>query len=76
MPTVSKSKLKTHMLRLFREIETSGEELIVTDRNRPVLRITPIQKNKTVSEIFGSIQGKVGYSEDINTPTIDEWSIA
>ncbi len=72
--TISKSKLKAHMLRIFREIEQSGEELIVTDNNRPVLRIQPITRKKTVEELFGPLQGKVVYREDINTPTTDEWS--
>ena len=73
MPSISKSKLKANMLRIFREIEESGEEWIVTDHNRPVLRIQPIEQKKTVEEVFGAIQGKVVYREDINTPTIDEW---
>lgn len=47
--------------------------MIVTDHNRPVLRIQPIAKKKTVEEVFGTIQGKVIYREDINTPTMDEW---
>ena len=44
MQTISKSKLKAHMLRVLREIEENGEELIVTDRNRPALRIQPIKE--------------------------------
>ena len=73
MPSISKSKLKANMFRIFREIEESGEEWIVTDRNRPVLRIQPIVEKKTVEEVFGAIQGKVVYREDINAPTTDEW---
>ncbi len=73
MNAISKSKLKTHMLRVFREIEASGESLIVTDRNVPVLKITPIKKRGTVQDIFGSVQGQVIYHEDIDTPTLDEW---
>lgn len=61
------------MLRVFRNIEETGEELIVTDHNRPVLRIQPIATKKTVKEVFGTIQGKVIYHEDINTPTRDGW---
>ena len=49
MTTISKSKLKAHMLRIFREIEQTGEDLIVTDHNQPVLRISPIKKK--MSEI-------------------------
>ncbi|MDE0029949.1 MAG: prevent-host-death protein [Deltaproteobacteria bacterium] len=73
MPSISKSKLKANMLRVFREIEESGEELIVTDHNRPVLRIQPIARKRSVEEVFGTLQGKVIYYEDINTPTTDEW---
>ena len=73
MPSVSKSKLKANMLRIFRHIENTGEEMIVTDHNRPVLRIQPIEEKKTVEEMFGTVQDKVIYREDINTPTIDEW---
>ena len=74
MPSISKSKLKANMLRIFRDIEESGEELIVTDHNRPVLRIQPIAPKKTVKEVFGTMQGKVIYREDVNTPTTDEWA--
>ena len=75
MQKISKSKLKPHMLRIFREIEESGEGIIVTDRGRPTLVIEPIKEKLSVEEVFGpEIQGKVVYHEDINTPTIDEWS--
>ena len=73
MPSISKSNLKANMLRIFRDIEETGEELIVTDHNRPVLRIQPIAQKKTVKEVFGAMQGKVVYREDVNTPTTGEW---
>jgi prevent-host-death family protein len=74
MLTISKSKLKAQMLKIFREIEETGEEVIITDNNRPVLRIVPIVQKKSVEELFAPYQGKVLYYEDINTPTINEWS--
>ncbi|MFO7539704.1 MAG: prevent-host-death protein [Chloroflexota bacterium] len=70
--TMSKKQLGINMLEVFRELELSGDELIVTDENTPVLRIVPIQQKKSVQELFGEYQGKVIYYEDINTPTIDE----
>ena len=73
MITISKSELKANMLRVFREIEASGEELIVTDRNRPALRIQPITRKRTVEDVFGSVRGELTFYEDINAPTIDEW---
>lgn len=74
--TISKSKLKAKMLEVFRDIEASGNELIVTDHNKPVLRIVPIKEKSTVGDLFDSLQGKVVYLEDINSPTVDEWSKA
>ncbi len=71
--TISKSKLKARMLEIFRELETSGSELIVTDRDRPVLKIIPIKSKTTVDDLFSGIQGKVVYHEEINTPTLLEW---
>lgn len=71
--TISKSKLKARLLEILREVEESGQELIVTDHGRPVLRIVPIKRKATVEEVFGQYFGQVIYHEDINTPTADEW---
>lgn len=73
MLTISKSKLKAHMLQVFRQIEQSGEEVIVTDNNRPVLRIQPIVRKPDVDEVFASYRGKVVIHEPLDTPTTDEW---
>jgi antitoxin (DNA-binding transcriptional repressor) of toxin-antitoxin stability system len=74
MLTISKSKLKTHMLQIFRQIEQTGEEVIVTDNNRPVLRIQPITRKPSVNEVFARYRGKLVFHEDPDTPTIAEWS--
>ena len=71
--TISKSKLKAKMLEIFRQLEANGSELIVTDHGKPVLKIIPINKKMTVSELFEPLQGRVTYHEDINTPTLTEW---
>lgn len=61
------------MLEIFREIEEGGEDLVVTDRGRPVLRISPISRGGTVAELFGPFQGRVEFLEDPDAPTTDEW---
>ena len=73
MQSISKSRLKATMLQVFREIEETGEELIVTHNRRPVLRIQSIRTRQPVDRVFDGLQGKVVYHGDINTPTIDEW---
>ncbi len=64
MQSISKSKLKANMLRIFRELEKSGEELIVTDRGRQVLRIQPVSKKKTVDDVFAALRSRVVFREN------------
>lgn len=74
MTTVSKSALKARMLEYFRQVEQTGEELIVTDNNRPVLKVVPIRSVQTAAQLFSDVRGKVVYHEDILAPTLDEWA--
>lgn len=74
MKTISKSRLKAHMLEEFRKIEQSGEPLIVTDRGEPVLRIEPFRKTIPIEVVFRDISGKIRYRGDIMEPTTDEWN--
>lgn len=73
MLTVSKSKLKAQMLGIFRDIEKTGEEVIVTDNQRPVLKIVPLKKKKTFDEAFADVQGKIKYTDEIHKSTEEEW---
>jgi prevent-host-death family protein len=38
---VSKSQFKPRSLEYFRKIEQTGEELVITDHGRPVLKVVP-----------------------------------
>ena len=71
--TLAKSKLKSKMLEYFRQIEDSGETIIVTNNGTPVLEIKPIKRRIPVSEAFADVRGKVQYHEDVMMPTTDEW---
>ena len=43
---VSKSEFKAKALEYLRQVEASGEELIVTDRGNPVVRIVPVRHSE------------------------------
>jgi prevent-host-death family protein len=73
MQTVSKGVLKAKMLEYFRKVEETGEEIVVTDNNVPVLRIVPIRRRRPASEVFADVRGRVVYREDVLAPTTDEW---
>ena len=74
METVSKGVLKAKMLEYFRRVEETGEELIVTDNNVPVVRIVPIRRRQPASSVFGEVRGSVVYHEDVLTPPTDDGS--
>jgi prevent-host-death family protein len=73
MASVSKGVLKARMLEYLRRVEETGEELIVTDNNRPVVRIVPIRVRVPAADLFADVRGRAVYHEDILAPTIDEW---
>ena len=63
------------MLEVFRKLEQGGGEVVVTDRGRPVLRITPIREKLTVEDVFAGVQGSLVFHEDPDTPTEAEWEL-
>jgi prevent-host-death family protein len=73
MEPVSKSVLKAKILEYLRRVEESGEELVVTDNNRPTVRIVPIREREPASVTFADVRGKVLYRGDPLAPTTDEW---
>ena len=44
---VSKSQFKPRALEFFREVERSGDTLVITDHGRPVLRLVRYETNPT-----------------------------
>jgi prevent-host-death family protein len=41
--SVSKSKFKARALELFREVERTGQPVVITDRGVPVLKVVPFR---------------------------------
>jgi hypothetical protein len=73
MITVSKSELKSKMLEYFRKIEKSGEDIIVTNNRKPVLKVSLLRSKQTPDVVFGNYRDKIHFYEDIMTDTSDEW---
>lgn len=46
---ISKGKLKPKMLEYFREVERTGEPLVVTDHGRAVLEVRPVGERKVIT---------------------------
>lgn len=42
---VSKSRFKPHALEYFRQVEETGEEIIITSHGQPVLKVVPYKED-------------------------------
>ena len=77
MVTVSKAELKAKMLAYFREVEDTGETLIVTSHRQPVLKIEPIRSTRSLVDAFADLQGRLkGEDSDLLAPETHEWEDA
>ena len=71
---ISKSKFKPRALEYFRELEKTGEELIITDRGKPVLKIIPYAVNP--EESLKSLRGTVIKYKDPTEPVgLEDWEL-
>jgi len=43
--TVSKSRFKAQALELFRQVERTGQPIVITDRGVPVLKLVPYRED-------------------------------
>jgi antitoxin (DNA-binding transcriptional repressor) of toxin-antitoxin stability system len=72
---VSKSQFKARAFELFRQIETTGNSLIVTDHGKPVLEVRPYQS--TVRSPLQVLRDSVvRYDRPADPVGDDEWQAA
>jgi prevent-host-death family protein len=72
--TVSKSEFKPRALAYLREVEVSGDALVITDRGRPVVRIEPYRPaRETLERLRGCV---VRYEEPTEPVAADDWEAA
>ncbi len=46
---------------------------MVTDRGKPVVKITKYADSPSTEELFNHMRGNIQYFEDLTTPTTEEW---
>jgi len=68
---VSKSEFARRALTYLREVEKTGEALILTDRGRAVLRVAPLA---TAGDVLASLRGcDVRYDDPTEPVGVDDW---
>lgn len=71
---VSKSQFKPHSLEYFRKIEQTGEELVITDHGRPVLKVIPYVSDP--EECFRGLRNTIlRYDDPLDPVGMDDWEM-
>ena len=74
MKRVSKSKLKPNLLKILRDIEKNGDEVIITDRGKPVLKISRYSEN--IDDVLHYLKNSIINYENPTEPVgIEDWDI-
>ena len=73
MKAVTKRALKANLSACLREVEETGEDLVVLYGTKPVLRITPYKAKKLFDDVFKPFQNQMTYTEPLESGTEDEW---
>ena len=69
--TMSKSQFRSRALAFLREVEETGEALILTDRGRPVLRIEPVSPaEEALTALSGCVVSYDGVTEPVG---VNHW---
>jgi prevent-host-death family protein len=69
---VSKSKFKAKALEYFRQVEASGEPIVITDHGRPALELRPVSRNG--EDPLAALRGSVlRYDEPFEPVSVEDW---
>ena len=70
--SLSKAKLKPQLLKVMREVQARHEEIIITDRGRPVLKLSPYRDdpNKALAWFRGKVRKYVDPTQPVG---VDDW---
>jgi len=76
MQQVSKSEFKARALELFRQVEATGEPIVVTDHGKPALEIRPyraVAKRNPLEVLRGSV---LRFDDPVSPVGDDAWEAA
>lgn len=69
---IPKSRLKSELLKLLRQVENTGQAIVITDRGRPVLKIVPYHEDPL--EVLQTLRGSVlKYTDPMEPVDSKEW---
>ena len=58
-------------IKILLEIASTGEEIIITENNQPMVKLVSIKKDKKRPSLFGSDKDIISISDDFDEPLED-----
>jgi prevent-host-death family protein len=71
MKEIPAGAFKARCLTVMKQVQRTGEPVVVTKRGTPLVKVVPVEKEK--SEIFGFLAGKVKIVGDVESPISVPW---
>jgi prevent-host-death family protein len=73
MKRIPAGAFKARCLAIMKDVQATGEPVLVTKRGAPVVKVVPADPEK--NDIFGFMIGKVKIVGDIESPIPVEWKV-
>lgn len=73
MVEVSKGTLKARLLEYLRQLESTGEPIVVTSYGKPVAQITRLASGGSVDAAFADVRGHLRFTDAPDADTSAEW---
>lgn len=73
MKQMPAGEFKAHCLAVMKQVQATGEPVVVTKRGAPVVKVVPAEAES--DDIFGFMAGRVKIVGDIESPIPVEWEV-
>lgn len=74
MRQMAAGQFKAKCLRIMDEVQQNQEEIVITKRGKPVVKLVPMESNAVPSPL-GHLQGTVQVTGDIISPVDESWEV-
>jgi prevent-host-death family protein len=71
--TISKSSFQDHPSEYLREVESTGQELIITDHGKPVLKLVPYDQEPRKSTLESLRRSVIRYDNPTEPVGQEDW---
>ena len=73
MKRIPAGAFKARCLAVMKDVQATGEPVLVTKRGKPLVKLVPVEKETT--GLLGCMLGKVKIVGDIESPIPVEWTV-